>query len=389
MDILFIANEPPYPLRQSYRTLLYYLARELSAQHHALDLITFYREPEDLANVPRYEYLYRRVALVKKPTLSLRMLKRRLNSTNFFPTQAKHVWSTEMWDTITRWTHDKRYDYIQVVGDVDIYEYAHLLRSFPNMIFSPHIPTLRLAQQLEYATVRQQRRALQQQYNVLLKYQDRMYQPFKRVGVTTPKQAEAIAMFKPLILPLGVDTDYYTPTGHDPQTPTLLFIGNYANVVNLAAARRLVHDILPAVQRQIANIKLYLVGSNLPAELASNNSAITATGYVPDLRPYFELSTVMVAPLGHDIGFRQNILKSLAMMTPVVATSQSLSGIKVIPDKDCLVAHKNDEFARAIVRIIKDDELRSRLQLNGSDKIQRLYNWQSIAQGYANTYKSI
>jgi len=61
MDLLLISRCPPFPLHLGDRLIPYHLARELAARRHRIDLLAFYQQPEDLADVPRYQHLFNNV----------------------------------------------------------------------------------------------------------------------------------------------------------------------------------------------------------------------------------------------------------------------------------------------------------------------------------------
>jgi hypothetical protein len=71
MDILLISRCPPFPPSFGDRLILYHLARELSGRRHRIDLLAFYDNPADIAEIPRYEQYFTGVTLIREPRRTL------------------------------------------------------------------------------------------------------------------------------------------------------------------------------------------------------------------------------------------------------------------------------------------------------------------------------
>ena len=135
MDVLLISRCPPFPIHFGDRLIPYHLARELSARRHLIDLVAFYQQPEDIADVPRYQRFFRNVALLPEPQRTSRDYLRRIRKKDErFPASAAQSWSPEMWDTILRMLQDHAYDVVHLFGGVHVYEYLPLVHTLPNVI---------------------------------------------------------------------------------------------------------------------------------------------------------------------------------------------------------------------------------------------------------------
>ena len=78
MELLIISRCPPFPLFRGDRLIPYYLARELAERQAQIDLIAFYENPVDIADVPRYERMFRSVTLIREPHRSTASYTRRI-----------------------------------------------------------------------------------------------------------------------------------------------------------------------------------------------------------------------------------------------------------------------------------------------------------------------
>ena len=97
MDILLISRCPPFPLYRGDSLIIHHLAQELAAHYHQIDLLAYYQQPEDLADVPRYERLFRSVQLIREPHRSLPSQPWRYAlPAARYPRRAGASWSPEM-----------------------------------------------------------------------------------------------------------------------------------------------------------------------------------------------------------------------------------------------------------------------------------------------------
>ncbi|MBZ0308810.1 MAG: glycosyltransferase family 4 protein [Anaerolineae bacterium] len=394
MDILFIAQSPPYPPHMDDRGVIYYLAREYERRHHVVDLVCFYDEPEQIADVPRYAHFFREVKLVSSPTRTPDHLQQRLRKKNArFPKNDREAWSPEMWRTIEALLHNRPYLMVYLFGGLDVYEYHPLVQDFSTLCVPFAAQSYRLPARIAGAS-RTEKKPLEQFLNVVKPYESWIYEPFGCVVVHTDADANYLtktnSSFNVHVIPMGVDVDYFVPTGYSPLLPALLFMGDFASKDQRDAAIQLCKHIYPHVRRSSPNLELYIVGDNPPPELrAYASEQIHITGHVLDVRPFFELASVYVSPVLRQTGMNKYLLQALAMMTPVVATPQSCEGLTLRHEQHGLIGETVEELTRAVQRLLQSQQLYQRLQHDGRDLINQHYTWQRVADRFHHLHNSI
>jgi glycosyltransferase involved in cell wall biosynthesis len=394
MDVLLISRCPPFPLHLGDRLIPYHIARELSARHHRIDLLAFYQQPEDLADVPRYRHLFNSVTLLREPHRSLLSYQRRSDPKARFPRRAEQSWSPEMWNAIRQALRTHPYDMVHLFGGVHVYEYRELARQLPNVI----VPYESYSLWLDRA-IRQERRliprmVLNMRRIMARRFESWMFNGYDRVVVLTDDDAQALKSLNPqtptAVIPNGVDLDYFSPTGYEPKDPALLFTGNYDYAPNVDAALRLVRDIFPRVKRTVPRARVYIVGGNPPPVLQAYASEdIEITGRVPDMRPYFEFSLIFVSPLRMGAGIKNKVLEAMAMGKPVVATPLSCDGIPVVQRRHVMLGLSDDDLANATIELIQASALRRQIAANGRALIEQRFTWRRIAEQYEALYAQI
>lgn len=395
MDILLISRCPPYPLYHGDRLIPYYLARELASRLHQIDLVAFYQQPADLADVPFYDHMFRSVKLIPEPARTTGdYLRRSTQPATRFPTRANKSWSPAMWNAVTTLLAEHPYDVAHLFGGVQVYEYYHLVRSLPNIIVPYESYSLWLTRSIQEERSPIRRLVKRVQYGMAKSYERWMYEKYERVVVLTDKDARALRDLNPHVpmvaIPNGVDADYFNPTGYEPPTPSLMFIGNYDYEPNLDAALRLVRDLFPLIKQRVPEVHITLVGGNPPPRLLAYASPeIEITGRVPDLRSYFEYSMIFVSPLRLGAGIKNKVLEAMAMGKPVVATPLSCDGIPVVNEKNVLLGTTDHELVEGVVRLLQDSNLRQRLRYSARKLVEEQFAWGRVADRYEILYKQV
>lgn len=190
------------------------------------------------------------------------------------------------------------------------------------------------------------------------------------------------------VVPNGVDTEYFTPRA-DPGTRTILFCGSMDMHPNQEAMEYFLRQIWPRVVAQAPDVNLQVVGRKPPEwlnEVARTDPRIQITGFVDDVRPYFQQAAVCVCPILSGGGTRLKILDSLAMGVPVVATSFAASGLSLEHGKHLLLADSEQQFADDILGLLTTPTLRSELASAGSKRVDQLYSWTVVGQTLMDTY---
>ncbi len=78
-------------------------------------------------------------------------------------------------------------------------------------------------------------------------------------------------------------------------------------------------------------------------------------------------------------GVKNKVLAALAMKIPVVATPQSLFGLRAVGGEHVLVAERPEDFAAQIGALLADPCRAETLVENGRTLIERHYSWKTYA----------
>jgi glycosyltransferase involved in cell wall biosynthesis len=181
-------------------------------------------------------------------------------------------------------------------------------------------------------------------------------------------------------IPIGVDVEYFSPMTAQSAEPTLVFVGSMDWLPNQDAVEFFTSRVLPRIRAEMP-ARFVVAGRNPPASMRKLNG-VHVTGTVDDIRPYLRDAHVCVVPLRVGGGTRIKIFEALAMAKAVVSTSVGAEGLPVTDGRDILLADNPIDFANAVVRLLKDAELRGRLGEDGRRLAER-FSWDGAAQRFS------
>lgn len=138
----------------------------------------------------------------------------------------------------------------------------------------------------------------------------------------------------------------------------ITFVGGFAHLPNVDGILWFVREVFPLISREISDVTLTIIGSNPPQEIVSLNSDhIKVTGYISDdeLRAYYSLSRVVVAPIRFGAGVKGKIIEASAYGIPVVTTPIGAEGI-IDVNEIANSAESPEQFASQIIDLYCNQE---------------------------------
>ncbi len=211
-------------------------------------------------------------------------------------------------------------------------------------------------------------------------------------GVTAVSDAEAAlirsvapACRRLQVVPNGADVRSLDGDHAQPQPNRIVYAGALSYYVNFEAMRYFVGEVFPRVVEQIPEAELLMTGDLEGVDLSGFPAHPRARhlGRVPDIRPVVQSAWLSVVPATVGGGTRIKLLESLALGTPVVASTHGASGVAVQNGREVLIADGADAMARAIAGLMRDPALRARLSAAGRALVRERYDWPVIARQFA------
>jgi glycosyltransferase involved in cell wall biosynthesis len=187
------------------------------------------------------------------------------------------------------------------------------------------------------------------------------------------------------VISTGVDLDYFS-YAEPGAALNVAFTGSMDWLANRDGIDFMMDEIWPHVAARAAEARMTVVGRSPPAWLVRKAEQAklnwSFTGFVDDVRPYVHGSGVYVIPLRVGGGTRLKVYEAMAMGCPVVSTTIGVEGLPLVPDKHYLLADDGKSFADAILRLMTDAELRTRLSEESRRFVEEHCSFRAVARQF-------
>lgn len=191
------------------------------------------------------------------------------------------------------------------------------------------------------------------------------------------------------VVPNGVDTTFFAPRGSG--SDGVAFVGSNTWFANRDALAYFAEEILPLIRVEYPAVPVYWVGAATEGDRRryQEQFGITMTGYADDVRDYIAKALCYVVPLRVGGGTRLKILDAWSMGKAIVSTSVGCEGLDTVPGDNILVADAPRAFADAVVQVLRNSDLRTRLGTGGRKTVERTYSWDVIGESMNRLYRSV
>jgi glycosyltransferase involved in cell wall biosynthesis len=170
-------------------------------------------------------------------------------------------------------------------------------------------------------------------------------------------------------VPVGVDPTLYEYIPDERRTaePVVSVIGNMGWYPTHSAAVRLLTRLWPEIKKRVPAARAQLVGWRAREALAPflGMPDVAVEENVPDTRPYFERTGVMLYAPGRGSGMKIKILEALGFGVPVVTTSEGVEGLPAVDGVHAGVCEDDAGLIERTVALLNDTAAQNRQRAAG------------------------
>jgi len=238
----------------------------------------------------------------------------------------------------------------------------------------------------------------------IFKLSERYYYSQKRMNITVSEWSKRQFMRyynmpeeSTRVVYNGVDNEQYNPAKRDEKLfdpidpdnkgPRVLFLSRMLELKGITPLLKAIPIVLDSV-----DASFLFAGPGNTSRIKGDTKGIKYLGYIDHEKTpaYIASSDVFVLP-----SFGENFPFSLleAMACQVACVSTTVGGIPEMIENevDGLLDDPGDheKFAKSIIRMIEDDDLRKTLAMNGRKRVVRDFTWQKAAGEVADLYDEI
>jgi glycosyltransferase involved in cell wall biosynthesis len=238
---------------------------------------------------------------------------------------------------------------------------------------------------------------LRRQLDRWIRFERNAWKQVDRVVTMSRKDHRMVNTGNAVVIPNGVDLEYFRPCPNPPDPGRLLFLGSFRHVPNLAGLDLFLKQVWPKVQPLGARLhviagpdyKMWLAHYRQRVRLDLVQPAVEVDGFVADVRHAYERAEIVVVPLPISAGTNIKVLEALSMGKAIVTTTQGINGLELAPGDGVLVADTPAEFAAAIAGLIQNETLRRQLAVRARQVAEERFGWESIAASQNALYEEL
>jgi sugar transferase (PEP-CTERM/EpsH1 system associated) len=402
MEILMLTASLPYPPHQGGALRSYGIIHGLHEAHHAITLLSFHDNSISVNTTP-LAALCQRIETVVPPRRSRNARLRDL----FFSRQpdiARRLYSAAFYQQLLNLLRQQPFDLIQFEG-IEVACYLPLLRqngvraklcydafnaeaALQQVIFEVDRGNPRRWPAAAYSFIQSRR---------IARFERAICEQADAVIAVSTEDANILRQFRPdkqvSVVTNGIfASDYIAANGQlDLGKHVLVFTGKMDYRPNVDAMDWFTQDVLPTIRKQIADVRLYIVGQkpHSRVEKLRDQKGIEITGWVRDVQPFLHSASVYVAPLRMGSGTRLKILEAMAAGCAVVATNIAVSGMRADVKRAMIIADDATAMSEAITKLLRDPEQRMALGHAARDYVCQYYDWPVLIPGLLAIYKEL
>jgi len=192
------------------------------------------------------------------------------------------------------------------------------------------------------------------------------------------------------VIPICVDTEILQMVEPVPDASDVLHLGTMFWMPNVEGVAWFIEKVWPLLKRSLPKASFSVVGKRPPdklRQLAESDPSIQIHGYAPDPMPYLQKCAAFIVPLRSGSGMRVKIVEAWARGLPIVSTTVGAEGLKYMDGENILIADGEENFAKAVERLLSDQELNHKLRSNGRRWVEQQYNWRRVYQDWNHIYR--
>ena len=172
----------------------------------------------------------------------------------------------------------------------------------------------------------------------------------------------------------------------------ICFLGSLDWIPNQEGLIWFLDNIWPKIKTNQPSISLHIAGRNAPIDLVErfkNEIGIKYHGEIQNAKDYLNCFSILVVPLLSGSGIRVRIIEGMMLQKAIITTSIGIEGIDVKSGDEAIIADSPIDFAEATIELINNQTLRTRIAEKARNFAISNYDNTLLTQKLIEFYKQI
>lgn len=390
--VLFLTQVLPYPLDAGPKLRAYYVLRHL-AQRHAVTLVSFVRAEDQPAHVKHLAQVCAAVHTIPMYRSTAATLRAGLvavaqgSSLLVVRDQVKAMYAT-LAALLAAGSYDIVHADQTAMAQYALWAADHARGPRPRLVLDAHNALWKVVARLARQVTNPLKRfLLDQEAGRLRAYEQATYRHFDPVVFVTDVDRAEFALAGAQVIPICVEPA--APIARVPGAFRVTFVGALHWPPNAEGIGWFLDAVWPVVAAAVPGVTLTIIGKHPPAGLvaaAARAPRVTVTGYIDDLAPYLAQTAAFIVPLAAGGGMRVKIVDAWSWGAPVVSTSVGAEGLAYTAGEQLLLADTAEDFAAAVLHLLRDPAAGHRLAESGRRLVEEEYDWRRVYAAWNGVY---
>lgn len=378
MKLVVLLSRVPYPLEKGDKLRAYHQVRLLAARHE-VHLICLDDKGTSNSTKAHLEKIVKSLHIIplNKALIGLNMLKALFSEKPF---QVHYFTQVHAVKKVNKIIDEIGADhlYCQLVRTAEYVKHRHAIPKTLDYMDALNAGVRRRVEGASFI----KKYFIKEEAQRLVRFENIIFDYFDHHSIISSQDRELIFhkdRQKIVVIPNGVDSDYFQLTEKNTPKFDIVFTGNMNYPPNIDGARRLALEILPILKKRRKNVELQIAGATPSREVLELNEmeGVTVTGWVEDIRKSYANAYVFVAPMRIGSGLQNKLLEAMSMSLPCITSSLAANAFTSKQRDSFIIADSNVEIAEAIERFLDDESLRKDFARRGRNLIESDFRWEA------------
>jgi len=168
---------------------------------------------------------------------------------------------------------------------------------------------------------------------------------------------------------------------HNVYDNKIIYYGDMRRRENYTAAEWFIREVMPALADK--DVVFQVIGSNPPEELKGMESDnVQVTGYIADIKPFFETALCMIAPLSLGAGIKIKVLEGMSAGLPVLTNEIGIEGIPAVDERDFMFCKTNEDYVSSIIKLLNGDVDPIEVAMSAKALLDESFNFEKSANQF-------
>lgn len=205
-------------------------------------------------------------------------------------------------------------------------------------------------------------------FRLMVGAERRLVRSMKHFRACSPRLVEPIRKLNPVatidVVPVGLDPSLYSyiPNEQRGHEPVISLIGSMNWYPGYSAALRLLDRLWPAIKERVPTARLRIIGWSARSALKDylDRPGVEIIENVPETRPYFEQTSVLLYAPSRGSGMKIKILEAMGFGVPVVTTSEGIEGLPAVDGVHVGTCEDDAGLIERTVALLEDPDRQNR-----------------------------